>query len=70
MPQPPSPTTTNFFEYDGGTVTEVPCESCEACPDETLRSVLMVPLLTRVLWLRRGLRRGERGGVFSLSTDE
>lgn len=51
-------------------MTVVPCESCEACPEETLRSVLMVPLLTRVLWLRRGLRRGDRGGVFSLSTDE
>lgn len=68
MPHPPSPTTTNFFEYDGGCVIFV---ASDILPVDMLVVVLTVPLLVRVLWLLVGFRFVEidTEGVFSLMTD-
>lgn len=45
LPQPPSPTTTIFFEYDGTSVIWVAADSR---PDDELTVVLTVPSLERV----------------------
>jgi hypothetical protein len=49
LPHPPSPTTTNFFEKDGGCVMLV---ASDIRPLEKLVWVLVVPLLTRTLLVR------------------
>lgn len=47
FPHPPSPTTTNFFEYDGGWVMLVASDNRPV--EEWLMFVLTVPLLVLVL---------------------
>lgn len=46
--------------------------ACDARPDDELMEVLVVPLLFRVLWLRAGFRRGDKGAGtdFSFKTEE
>jgi hypothetical protein len=51
LPHPPSPTTTSFFEYVGGSVMVV--SRVLVVPYE-----LTVPLLFRSLGVRTGLRTG------------
>lgn len=51
LPQPPSPTTTIFLEYVGGSVT---CVAADSRPEAELMVVLTVPSLDLVRWLRRG----------------
>lgn len=51
LPHPPSPTTTNFFEYAGGCVILV---AADTLSDEL--AALMVPLLFRVLCCLTGFR--------------
>lgn len=54
LPLPPSPTTTNFFEYAGGTVTSVAADSAAV---DRLMVELIVPLLPCELDGRTGFLR-------------
>lgn len=56
LPHPPSPTTTNFYEYAGGWVMIVASDILSV---DTLVFVLADPLLALMLWLRLRERRAE-----------
>lgn len=65
MPQPPSPTTTNFLEYEGGWVMFVASETRSV---ELAAVVLIVPSLFLVLCCLTGLRLGETEPDWELTT--
>lgn len=54
MPQPPSPTTTNFLLYAGGSVTVVSCETADSAAVDMVKVDETVPLLARSLVRRTG----------------
>ena len=58
LPQPPSPTTTIFLEYDGASVMAVADDSLPVV--SVLIMVLMVPSLDRVALLSRRSLVGRR----------
>jgi hypothetical protein len=60
LPQPPSPTTTNFLEKAGGaeTLALVAAVASEKSAVSEVMFVLIVPLLVLVLWFRVGFLLG------------
>lgn len=60
LPQPPSPTTTIFFEKAGIWDALVAAVVSEPATSDADDMVLTVPLLVRMLWCLAGLRRGDR----------